>query len=137
MGGSVLKKAGHVHVETMTLDFGEYKGTHIKDVPNTYLGWLTKWEVDVDVDNGRIVKETKVNASNHFGPCPCGDCSALRFLETKPDVIEAARKLASQRRLCCHCWKFMPPVGNSRRNGKLHDDWDSRFLHKKCWSEYQ
>ena len=90
--GSVPKKAGHV--QTMTLDFGEYKGAHIKDVPNTYLGWLTKWEVDVDVDNGRIAKATKVNASNHFGPCPCGDCSALRFLETKPDVIEAARKLA-------------------------------------------
>ena len=24
-------------------------------------------------------------------------------------------------------------MGNLRKNGKNHDDWESRNLHKKCW----
>ena len=140
----------------MTLDFGKYKGTHITDVPNKYLGWLTKWEVGVycscegeDCDDNCDSRPAKVRRVDKKGcsrecwmdgeriPCDsdCDSCSAIRFLATKPDIVEAAREEAMKRRLCCSCWKVMPSIGYSRSNGKAHDDWDTRFLHKKCWRE--
>ena len=33
----------------------------------------------------------------------------------------------------CHSTGRLPPIGNARANGALHDDWDSRLYHKKCW----
>lgn len=35
--------------------------------------------------------------------------------------------------LCEHCGKKLVAIGNRRKNGKSHDDWDSRKYHKKCW----
>ncbi len=35
---------------------------------------------------------------------------------------------------CLYCHKSLVPVGNSRANGKGHDDWKLRQYHKKCWS---
>lgn len=39
----------------------------------------------------------------------------------------------SPRGLCDHCGKRLVPVGHERLNGKNHQDWPSRRLHKKCW----
>ena len=38
-----------------------------------------------------------------------------------------------ENKYCSHCQKPLKVVGNLRKNGKNHDDWDSRSLHKKCW----
>lgn len=34
---------------------------------------------------------------------------------------------------CEYCRKKLVPIGNARKNGKLHRDWNTRKYHKKCW----
>lgn len=34
---------------------------------------------------------------------------------------------------CTYCKRKLVPIGKSRSNGKYHNDWQSRTLHKKCW----
>jgi len=36
---------------------------------------------------------------------------------------------------CEHCDKPLKAIGTSRKNGKNHNDWSSRKLHKCCWKE--
>ena len=38
-------------------------------------------------------------------------------------------------RICTHCHKALVSIGNERKNGKAHNDWNTRTLHKKCWKE--
>ena len=40
-------------------------------------------------------------------------------------------------KFCKHCNKKMPPIGLQRENGKCHNDWESRELHKKCFKEIE
>jgi hypothetical protein len=35
--------------------------------------------------------------------------------------------------ICSYCKKVLQPIGNKRKNGKLHNDWNTRKLHKKCF----
>jgi len=35
----------------------------------------------------------------------------------------------------CFSPNRLPRVGNSRRNGRNHDDWPDRLYHKICWTE--
>lgn len=50
-------------------------------------------------------------------------------------TIDHARMYVRDHHLCCQCFSYMPPVGYDRSNGKAHDDWDGRFLHKHCWRQ--
>ena len=34
---------------------------------------------------------------------------------------------------CTYCGKFLQAIGYARKNGKLHNDWSTRTLHKKCF----
>jgi hypothetical protein len=36
---------------------------------------------------------------------------------------------------CLYCGKTIVPIGNSRENGALHNDWENRKYHKKCYKE--
>ena len=36
---------------------------------------------------------------------------------------------------CVGCGKPLVAIGNSRKNGKAHNDWPTRKYHKKCWRE--
>jgi hypothetical protein len=45
---------------------------------------------------------------------------------------KAAAELA-RRNLCVDCLRPLVVVGNSRANGRRHNDWSSRLLHKRCW----
>ncbi len=140
----------------LILDFGKYRGTALEEVPNTYLGWLTKWDVgrycgckgeecddDCETRPAKIRRVVKTRCSSEVWvdgervPCDssCTTCSSLQFLVTRPEIVNAARDLATRRRLCAHCWRTMPPIGNARSNGAPHADWSTRFLHKACWSE--
>jgi len=38
-----------------------------------------------------------------------------------------------ENKYCSRCQKVLQAIGNSRKNGKKHDDWESRKMHKKCW----
>jgi len=38
---------------------------------------------------------------------------------------------------CELCEKRLVPIGQSRKNGKDHRDWDSRRFHKKCVEPYR
>lgn len=38
---------------------------------------------------------------------------------------------------CTHCGGKLVAIGTARSNGKNHDDWTGRTLHKKCWKELQ
>ena len=88
-----------------------------------------------------------------YSTCCCGDddcdCTELRcFRPTKirplfetsarrvrpPDkIVKEARRILKKRNLCCHCGVKLVPIGRAREGGRDHDDWSSRFLHKKCW----
>jgi hypothetical protein len=46
----------------------------------------------------------------------------------------AAKRLA---RKCAECGRPLVPIGRARANGKAHEDWGARRLHKKCWLELQ
>jgi hypothetical protein len=37
--------------------------------------------------------------------------------------------------LCIYCQKPIVAFGNARANGKGHDDWANRQLHKQCWKK--
>lgn len=37
---------------------------------------------------------------------------------------------------CQYCFKSLVPIGDRRKNGAPHKDWDSRQYHKKCWIEH-
>ena len=41
------------------------------------------------------------------------------------------------KKICLYCNKTLVPIGNSRINGKFHDDWQTRKYHKKCYFEIQ
>ena len=35
---------------------------------------------------------------------------------------------------CTFCDKpIRQPIGNARKNGRNHDDWEDRTMHKKCF----
>lgn len=57
-------------------------------------------------------------------------------IKNRPNVVKAARDYLDQG-LCWHCQGKLVPIGNSRANGKEHDDWPSRRLHKQCWKQLQ
>lgn len=99
----------------MLLDFGKYKGIHVKDVPLPYVIFLAGYRM-----NG-----TNREASELQG------CSWVRL--HKKDVHEFAKNFLTTK--CWHCGRKLVPVGHARINGATHEDWDGRYLHKKCWSE--
>ena len=104
------------------LDFGKRKGQLIRDVDRECLHWLTCR--DAVVCDGRI---------RWFD---CDDSESARWLRRcKPDAIEAARDHISFESLCWHCCHPLVPIGRARANGRSHDDWPGRKLHKKCWRE--
>lgn len=37
---------------------------------------------------------------------------------------------------CRRCEKPLVPIGNARRNGRPHPDWQDRAMHKKCYVEW-
>ena len=37
---------------------------------------------------------------------------------------------------CTRCHKALVAIGSSRSNGRPHQDWDSRAMHKKCWKQH-
>jgi hypothetical protein len=36
---------------------------------------------------------------------------------------------------CTYCDRSLVPIGSSRINGKHHNDWSTRPMHKKCFVE--
>lgn len=37
---------------------------------------------------------------------------------------------------CLKCGKTLKAIGDNRKNGKSHKDWNTRQYHKKCWLDY-
>ena len=99
----------------MILDFGKHKGTDIEDVPLEYMIFLAGY---------RLKGTKRVRADND---------GSRWVLTNKKDVREFAEAYLLTK--CWHCGGVLVPVGSSRSNGAAHDDWDWRFLHKKCWME--
>ena len=38
---------------------------------------------------------------------------------------------------CTFCDKPLKAIGIARKNGKNHNDWEGRELHKKCYKQQQ
>lgn len=38
---------------------------------------------------------------------------------------------------CEHCGRTLVKIGNARKNGKNHKDWENRTMHKECWKRTQ
>jgi hypothetical protein len=46
---------------------------------------------------------------------------------------EARVYLRAECNRCWDCGRPLQPIGNRRKNGANHPDWDERRLHKQCW----
>jgi hypothetical protein len=99
----------------MLLDFGKHKGKSIEDTPLSYIIFLAGY---------RMIHHKKER-------CELSGCKWVK--EKKPAVHAFANEYLLSR--CWHCGGKLVPVGSSRANGASHDDWDGRYLHKKCWLE--
>jgi hypothetical protein len=99
----------------MILDFGKFKGDKIQDTPLSYIIFLA----------GYVMHGCKRE------PSKLGACKWIQ--ENKRDVHNFAKSYLDN--ICWHCEGKLVPVGNARINGAAHDDWDCRYLHKKCWRE--
>ena len=65
---------------------------------------------------------------------PLWDADWRHWVRSKfPKTVAKARKHVKEKNLCHECGKALVPIGYSRFNGKAHQDWGSRSLHKKCW----
>ena len=65
----------------------------------------------------------------------CFDISGRRYQEIMAQRRRRSAEsvAAGKRPLCLMCLRPLQPIGRARSNGRDHDDWDSRELHKKCW----
>jgi hypothetical protein len=102
-----------IDLTQMILDFGKYKGTAIEDVPVTYMIFLA----------GYTMHGTRRT------PCTT---EAYRWVKANRDAACGFAKAHLKNR-CWRCQGKLVPVGQSRCRGADHDDWDTRYLHKKCW----
>ena len=99
----------------MILDFGKFKGHNIEDVPLPYMIFLAGYKM---LGSKRIKS----------------DLSGSEWVKTnKPEFRRCAESYLMGK--CWHCGVKLVPVGYSRSNGAAHEDWDGRYLHKKCWKE--
>ena len=121
----------------MKLTFGKYRLYRLEDVPGDYLFWLTCWKI---TGRGNAVsiwahcdgENFKDKISQYLADCE----GAIEFLLTKQlNVVWKAREVFKNKRLCIHCFRALVAVGFARQNGKMHSDWSTRKLHKKCWKE--
>ncbi len=99
----------------MILDFGKYKGRSVEDAPISYILFLA----------GHRMKGPR--KTREESPA----CSWVQ--KNKASTCEFAQSYLRDK--CYHCGKKIVPIGNSRANGATHDDWNGRYLHKKCWVE--
>ncbi len=99
----------------MLLDFGKYKGRNVEDAPMDYVIFLA----------GYSMRGTRRVKSDLRG------CSWVQ--QNRKAIHEFAKEYLLSK--CWHCGGKLVPVGSSRNNGAAHDDWDERYLHKKCWRE--
>ncbi len=99
----------------VALDFGKYKGMALDDVPLDYVIFLAGYRL-VGVNKRRCTLPGAYWVERHR---PLLRTHAVEFLHNK----------------CWSCGGMLQPIGNARMNGRCHDDWDGRVLHKKCWKE--
>jgi len=103
----------HTSCAAMILDFGKYKGIDMQEVPLDYMIFLA----------GYRMQYTQRIAT---------DLPAYDWVKTnKSEFCEFATNYLKTR--CWHCEGQLVPVGNSRCNGAVHEDWEERYLHKACW----
>jgi hypothetical protein len=99
----------------MILDFGRYRGRSVEDIPLTYMIFLAGYKMmgskrmKSDLEASKWVEKNKSELRTH----------ALTYLEGR----------------CWHCGQKLVSIGPSRENSALDEDWNSRYLHKKCWRE--
>lgn len=142
------------------LPFGKYKGQPLILVPDEYLAWLAGFgksleslATDVfDCDCAECERfytnsnsETVDDLLNALRGCMNdGNVPICVHEEERPwwvvyakyrSWIYSAREEFKARGICRACFKPLVPIGSSRRNGKFHDDWEGRTLHKQCWAQ--
>ena len=97
------------------LDFGMYRGMSLDDVPIDYVLFLAGYRL-IGVNKEPCTSPASYWVERHL---PIVRRRAVLFLRNK----------------CWSCGGFMQPIGNSRANGRCHDDWYGRVLHKRCWKD--
>ncbi len=70
--------------------------------------------------------EVSFDSAKHFKPW-------VWIYVNHKEAVENAREYVNESSKCFKCYKKIVPIGNSRKNGKSHNDWEDRKLHKKCW----
>lgn len=97
---------------------------------------------------GECFEQSYIGYKRKIGSCncilyECTCCHMLRmpellWLSHNKKCMECAMScgnkcIKTSEDLCKHCGTKLMPIGNSRINGRAHNDWDTRKLHKKCW----
>jgi hypothetical protein len=75
-----------------------------------------------------ICKDCEVEVSGSF--IRCFHCN-LKYKEEKTKPFDSKIK-----RKCKMCGKTLALVGDARKNGKMHQDWNTRDYHKSCYKEH-
>ncbi len=101
-----------IDLTQMILDFGKYKDTVIEDVPVTYMIFLTGYTIH----------------GTHRTPCTT---ETYRWVKTNQDETCGFVKTHLKNR-CWYCQGNLVTVGQSRYRDTDLDEWDTRYLHKKC-----
>lgn len=140
------------------LPFGKYKGHPLYRVPAEYLVWLAgfdnslvrlassvfrcdcaKCEQFYTNSNSETEEDVYNSIRNCFndGVLPIciheEDQSWWWIYMSHRDWIYKAREEFKSLGICRACFKRLVPIGTCRQNGKEHDDWEGRTLHKQCW----
>ena len=125
------------------LTFGKHKGKHVSKVDSQYLWYLTCWELNgierkpfwsnYDFEGSWRDKMQYISDTTNSSYVK----SRVWLAKNKYYIVKHARKVWLDRKLCCHCQRVLVAVGNSRVAGKNHDDWEYRYLHKKCFFELE
>ena len=102
------------------LRFGKHRGVKLNEVPLTYLKFLLAYRPEL-VEGKLEMRDDVVKDSS------------LWLWQNQEDAIEKARGYVKEQRLCVDCLKPLVAIGEGRKNGKSHPDWEERQLHKHCF----
>jgi hypothetical protein len=142
------------------LPFGKNKGQPLILLSNEYVAWLAGFENSIEKLAYRVLNcdcrscSQFITVSNSSTQEDVFNTIRLCFEQgTLPICIHEderawwwiymshrgwvykARDEFKRRGICRICMKRLVPIGDRRKNGAYHLDWDDRVTHKSCWRQ--
>ncbi|AEQ33078.1 hypothetical protein [Megavirus chiliensis] len=113
------------------------------DQENSYIKNI-KYKCECELKKCKIcnIKHPEWYLNCHAGNCyPCNLRKFIndqkKYANNKKYTNNKKNTTNNKNSMCSYCFGKLVPIGTSRINGKLHEDWNSRKMHKKCWSQWK